>query len=155
MPVPANSLYLRIKRISMNGNITFTMIKPDAFAAGYSGKILDLIIANGFNIKALKLCKLTVAEAQSFYAVHRERPFFAALVDFMSSGPVIAAKLEKDNAVDDFRELIGKTNPEEAAPGTIRELFAQNIQKNAIHGSDSDENALRESAFFFSALEEV
>lgn len=131
------------------------MIKPDAFALGHSGKIIDMIIEKGFSIKALKLCKLSIQQAEAFYDIHRERPFFRGLVEFMSSGPVIAAVLVKENAIEDFRELIGKTNPEEAASGTIRKLFATNVQKNAVHGSDSDENALRESYFFFSEFERI
>lgn len=134
----------------MAGTITFTMIKPDAFEAGYTGLILQKFIENGFKIKALRLTRLHQEDAEAFYAIHKERPFFNGLVAFMSSGPVVAAILEKENAVEDFRKLIGSTNPAEAAEGTVRKLFATSIQQNAIHGSDSDENALIESGFFFS-----
>lgn len=134
-------------------NITFTMIKPDAFANGHSGAILDKIIKAGFRIVALKLTSLTVEKAGAFYAVHKERPFYGELVSFMSSGPIIAAILEKDNAVADFRKLIGATDPAKAEAGTIRQLFAENMGRNAIHGSDSDENAAIEGNFFFSTLE--
>jgi nucleoside-diphosphate kinase len=139
----------------MPGRITFTMIKPDAIAAGNSGLILDHILKNGFSVKALKLVHLNRDQAESFYAVHRERPFFSALVEFMSSGPVIAAILEKDNAVEAYRKLIGATNPENAEPGTIRKLFATSVQMNAIHGSDSDENAAIECGFFFNSFERI
>jgi nucleoside-diphosphate kinase len=129
------------------------MIKPDATGAGYTGKIIDRIIENGFAIKALKWTQLTLAEAEAFYAVHSERPFFGELTVYMSSGPVVAAILEKDNAVAEFRELIGATNPADAAPGTIRADFAESIAANAVHGSDSDENAVIESGFYFSNRE--
>lgn len=134
-------------------NRTFTMIKPDAVANGHSGKILDHIIQAGFKVVALKYTKLTQEQAGAFYAVHKERPFYGELVDFMTSGPIYAAILEKDNAVADFRELIGATNPQEAAEGTIRNLYAKSIDANAIHGSDSDENAAIEGNFFFSSFE--
>ena len=134
----------------MTGNITFTMIKPDAFAAGNAGSIIQKITENGFKIKALRLEQLQKADAEAFYAIHKERPFFEGLVKFMTSGPIIAAVLEKDNAVEDFRKLIGSTNPAEAAEGTIRKMFATSIQYNAVHGSDSDENAQIEANFFFS-----
>jgi nucleoside-diphosphate kinase len=134
----------------MTGNITFTMIKPDAFAAGNAGSIIQKITENGFKIKALRLEHLQKADAEAFYAIHRERPFFEGLVKFMTSGPIIAAVLEKENAVEDFRKLIGSTNPAEAAEGTIRKMFASSIQNNAVHGSDSDENAQIEASFFFS-----
>lgn len=134
-------------------NKTFTMIKPDATQKGYTGAILDQIIKGGFSIKALKWTKLTKEQAGAFYAVHSERPFYGELVDFMSSAPIIAAILEKDNAVADFRTLIGATNPAEAAEGTIRKNFAASIGENAVHGSDSDENAEIEGNFFFSQLE--
>lgn len=139
----------------MAGTLTFTMIKPDAFQNRHTGKILDLILNNGFRITASKIVSLTQSQASKFYEVHRERPFYNDLVKFMSSGPVLAAILEKENAVEDFRLLIGSTNPAEAAEGTVRKLFAQSIQNNAVHGSDSDENALIEAAFFFSQLERV
>jgi nucleoside-diphosphate kinase len=130
------------------------MIKPDAFKKGHSGAILDRIIKEGFKIKALKMLHLSKDKAGEFYAIHRERPFYGELVEFMSSGPIIAAILEKDNAVDTFRKLIGATNPAAAEEGTIRKLFASSVGENAIHGSDSDDNAAIESAFFFSGLEQ-
>jgi len=135
-------------------NRTFTMIKPDAFKKGHSGAILDRIIKEGFGIKALKMLNLSKEKAGEFYAIHRERPFYGELVEFMSSGPIIAAILEKDNAVESFRKLIGATNPAAADEGTIRKLFASSVGENAIHGSDSDANAAIESAFFFSGLEQ-
>lgn len=134
-------------------NTTFTMIKPDATSKGYTGAILDQIIKGGFKIKAMKWTKLTKEQAGAFYAVHKERPFYGELVDFMSSGQIVAAILEKENAVADFRTLIGATNPAEAADGTIRKNFASSIGENAVHGSDSDENAIIEGNFFFSQLE--
>ena len=134
-------------------NRTFTMIKPDATSKGYTGAILDQIIKAGFSIKALKWTKLTTEQAGLFYDVHRERGFFGELVEFMSSGPIVAAILEKENAVEDFRTLIGATNPANAAEGTIRKLYAASIGENAVHGSDSDENAAIEGDFFFSKLE--
>ena len=137
----------------MATNRTFTMIKPDATGAGNTGKIIDRIIEAGFTIKAMKWTQLSLADAQAFYAVHAERPFFGELTEYMSSGPIVAAILEKDNAVADFRELIGATNPAEAKPGTIRADFAESIAANAVHGSDSDENAAIEGAFFFSTRE--
>ena len=137
----------------MAGTLTFTMIKPDAVAAGHIGAILAQINKAGFKIVAMKYTKLSAEKAGEFYAIHKERPFFGELVEFMSSGPIVAAVLEKDNAVADFRTLIGSTNPAEAAPGTVRALYAKNIGENAIHGSDSDENALIESAFHFSGVE--
>lgn len=130
------------------------MIKPDAFRNGHSGAILDRIIKEGFKIKALKQLKLSKEKAGEFYAVHKERPFYGELVDFMSSGPIIAAILEKENAVEDFRKLIGATNPANADEGTIRKLFATSVGENAIHGSDSDENAAIEGSFMFSGLEQ-
>lgn len=134
-------------------NTTFTMIKPDATSKGYTGAILDQIIKGGFTIKAMKWTKLTKEQAGAFYAVHKERPFYGELVEFMSSGQIVAAILEKENAVADFRTLIGATNPAEAAEGTIRKNFASSIGENAVHGSDSDENAVIEGNFFFSQLE--
>jgi nucleoside-diphosphate kinase len=136
-------------------NRTFTMIKPDAFSKGHSGAIIDKIIKSGFRIVALKLTRLSEEKAGEFYAVHKERSFYGELVDFMSSGPIVAAILEKDNAVADFRKLIGATDPAKADEGTIRKLFAASIGENAIHGSDSDENAKIEGDFFFSALERI
>lgn len=134
-------------------DITFTMIKPDAVQDGHIGAILSKITEAGFKIKALQLTQLTVDDAKKFYAVHSERPFFRELVEFMSSGPIVAAVLEKENAVEDFRKLIGATNPAEAAEGTIRKLFARSVGENAVHGSDSDENALIEAQFHFSGRE--
>lgn len=130
------------------------MIKPDATKKGNTGAILEMINGAGYRIVALKMLHLSAAKAGEFYAVHRERPFYGELVDFMSSGPIAAAILEKDNAVEDFRKLIGATNPAQAADGTIRKLFAASIGENAIHGSDSDANALIEGDFFFSKLEQ-
>ncbi|MDP4709925.1 MAG: nucleoside-diphosphate kinase [Saprospiraceae bacterium] len=137
----------------MAGNRTFTMIKPDAVAAGHIGAILAKINEAGFRIVAMKLTRLSAEKAGEFYAVHKERPFYGELVDFMSSGAIVSAILEKDNAVEDFRTLIGATDPSKAAPGTIRALFAKSIGENAVHGSDSDENAKIESDFHFSGLE--
>lgn len=137
----------------MTTNRTFTMIKPDAVANGHAGKILDQIIQAGFKVVALKYTRLSTEKAGDFYGIHRERPFFNDLVSFMTSGPIYAAILEKDNAVTDFRTLIGATNPADAAPGTIRNLYAKSIDANAIHGSDSDENAEIEGNFFFAADE--
>ncbi len=137
----------------MAGNLTFTMIKPTAFKNNHAGAILKMINEAGFVIKAMKLTKLTAEQAGAFYAVHKERPFYQSLVSFMSSGPIVAAILEKENAVEDYRTLIGATNPANAAEGTIRKLFATSLEQNAVHGSDSDENANIESDFFFSKLE--
>ncbi len=131
-------------------NITFTMIKPDAVRAGNIGAILQQITDAGFAIKAMKYTQLSMDEAKKFYEVHAERPFYGELVEFMSSGPIVAAVLEKDNAVADFRELIGNTNPADAAMGTIRQKYANSVGENAVHGSDSDENALIEANFHFS-----
>ena len=134
-------------------NQTFTMIKPDAVKNKYAGAILDKIINAGFQIEAMKLTRLTPEKASEFYAIHKERPFFGELVEFMSSGVIIAAILEKDNAVADFRTLIGATDPSKADEGTIRKLYATSVGENAIHGSDSDENAKIEADFFFSTPE--
>jgi nucleoside-diphosphate kinase len=139
----------------MATNRTFTMIKPDAFEAGNSGAILKMIEQTGFKLIAMKITKLTSEMAGAFYEVHKERGFYKELVEFMSSGPIIAAILEKDNAVADFRKLIGATDPAKADVGTIRKLFAKSISANAVHGSDSDENAQIEGGFFFSHLERV
>ncbi|MDA7501861.1 nucleoside-diphosphate kinase [Chitinophagales bacterium] len=139
----------------MATNSTFTMIKPDATRANNIGPILAMINEAGFRIKAMKYTQLTKDTAGQFYAVHSERPFYGELVDFMSSGPIVAAILEKDNAVADFRTLIGATNPAEAAEGTVRKRFATSIGENAVHGSDSDENAKIEGDFFFSNLEKI
>lgn len=132
---------------------TFTMIKPDAVSNGYIGAILDKICAAGFRISALKMTKLTAAKAGDFYAIHKGKPFYDELVSFMSSGHIVAAILVKENAVADFRKLIGATDPAKADEGTIRKLYAESLGKNAVHGSDSDENAVIESNFFFSDLE--
>jgi nucleoside-diphosphate kinase len=129
------------------------MIKPKAVENGNMGKIIDQIISGGFKIKALKYTRLTKAEAEKFYAVHKERPFYNGLTNFMSSGPIIAAILEKENAVTEYRNYIGATNPAEAETGTIRALYGTNIEANAVHGSDSDENAIIEGSFFFSERE--
>lgn len=129
------------------------MIKPDAVAAGNIGNILQMINNAGFRIVAMKYTKLSKEQAGQFYAVHSARPFYGELTEFMSSGPIVAAVLEKDNAVEDFRKLIGATNPAEAADGTIRKMYAKSIGENAVHGSDSDENAKIEGDFFFSGLE--
>ncbi|HEY8929762.1 MAG TPA: nucleoside-diphosphate kinase [Mucilaginibacter sp.] len=134
-------------------NRTFTMIKPDAVANGHTGAILDQIIKAGFKLIAMKYVVLSSETAGKFYEVHKERPFYGELVGFMSSGPIVAAILEKDNAVEDFRKLIGATDPSKADKGTIRQLYAESIGANAIHGSDSDENAKIEGDFFFSAFE--
>ncbi len=137
----------------MATNRTFTMLKPDAIENGYMGKIIDMIIGAGFEIKAMKYTRLTEAQAKEFYAVHSERPFYGELVEYMTSGPIVAAILEKENAVADFRALIGATDPAEAAEGTIRKYYAENKGRNAVHGSDSDENAEIEGKFHFAANE--
>jgi len=137
----------------MATNRTFTMIKPDGVENGHIGGILGKINSAGFRIVAMKLTQMTKADAEAFYAVHNERPFFGELVEFMTRGPIVAAILEKDNAVEDFRTLIGATNPTEAAEGTIRKLYATSIGENAVHGSDSDENAAIEGDFHFSGRE--
>ncbi len=134
-------------------NLTFTMIKPDAVKAGNIGNILQMINAAGFRIVAMKYLKITTEQAEKFYEVHAERPFYGELTQFMSSGPIVAAILEKDNAVADFRKLIGATNPAQAEEGTIRKKYAASIGENAVHGSDSDENAQIEGSFFFNGLE--
>jgi nucleoside-diphosphate kinase len=137
----------------MATNRTFTMIKPDGVASGNMGKIIAKILENGFVIKAMKYTLLSKTEAESFYAVHAARPFYGELVEYMTSGPIVSAILEKDNAVADFRTLIGATDPSQAEAGTIRALYAESKAKNAVHGSDSDENAAIESAFHFSGRE--
>ena len=138
----------------MAGNRTFTMIKPDAVKAGNIGNILAMINNAGFRIVAMKYTKLSAEKAGEFYAVHKERPFYGELVEFMSSGPIVAAALEKENAVEDYRKLIGATNPAEAADGTIRKLYATSIGENAVHGADSDENAEIEISFHFAKTEQ-
>jgi nucleoside-diphosphate kinase len=137
----------------MPNNITFTMIKPDAVTDGFSGAIISMIEKAGFRIVAMKTLRLTKERAGQFYAVHRERPFYESLCSYMSGGHIIAMMLEKENAVEDFRKLIGATNPAQAAEGTIRKLYARSMESNAVHGSDSDENAAIECDFFFSRLE--
>ena len=140
---------MQTKYFVMN-NITFTMLKPDSVRNGNIGAILDKIIKSGFIIKAMKFTKMSNEKASKFYAIHSDRPFFNDLVEYMTSGPIVAAILEKDNAVNEFRDLIGSTNPEEAEEGTIRKMFAKSISENAIHGSDSDLNAKIECEFHFS-----
>ncbi|MFZ5551481.1 MAG: nucleoside-diphosphate kinase [Bacteroidota bacterium] len=137
----------------MATNRTFTMIKPDGVENNNTGKIMDHIINGGFKIIAMKYTRLSKEQASKFYAIHKERPFFGELVDYMTSGPIVAAILEKENAVADFRKLIGATDPAQAEPGTIRKLYAESKAKNAVHGSDSDENAEIEGNFFFSGFE--
>ena len=137
----------------MAGNRTFTMIKPDAVRAGNIGNILQMINAAGFRIVAMKLTQMSQARAGQFYEIHKERPFYGELCDFMSSGPIVAAILEKDNAVEDFRKLIGATDPAKADAGTIRKLYATSVGENAVHGSDSDENAAIEGAFHCGGVE--
>jgi len=139
----------------MAGKITFTMIKPAAYQNNHAGKILDMILSNGFRIAAIKVLNLTVVEASRFYEVHKDRPFYIDLVKSMTSGTILAAILEKENAVEDYRALIGATNPANAAEGTIRKHFGESLEKNAVHGSDSDENAMLEASFFFSELDRV
>ncbi|MEE3145824.1 MAG: nucleoside-diphosphate kinase [Bacteroidota bacterium] len=137
----------------MTTNRTFTMIKPDAVENGYIGKILDMITEAGFEIKAMKYTRLSQKQAEDFYAVHAERPFYGELVSYMTSGPIVAAILEKDNAVADFRTLIGATDPAEAVEGTVRKAYAESKGRNAVHGSDSDENADIEGKFHFASEE--
>ena len=139
----------------MSGNRTFTMIKPDAVESGNIGNIIQMITDAGFSIKAMKLTQLTTDQAQEFYAVHSERPFYGELVEYMTSGPIVAAILEKENAVADFRELIGSTDPAEAKEGTVRKKYAESKGRNAVHGSDSDENANIECNFHFGVAELV
>lgn len=138
----------------MAGNRTFTMIKPDAVTDGFSGNIIAHIEKAGFRIVAMKMVKLSTERAGQFYAIHKERPFYQSLCDYMSKGHIIPMILEKDNAVADFRKLIGATDPAKADAGTIRKLYARDLESNAIHGSDSDENAMIEGNFFFSGLEQ-
>jgi nucleoside-diphosphate kinase len=138
----------------MATNRTFTMLKPDAVENGHTGAILEKMNAAGFRIVALKKTQMTKSDAETFYAVHNERPFFGELVAFMTRGPIVAAILEKENAVEDFRTLIGATNPADAAEGTIRKMYAESISANAVHGSDSDDNAAIEAAFHFSGREQ-
>jgi len=144
---------VELKKRYMASNRTFTMLKPDSVKNGHIGPILEKITSAGFRIVAMKLTQMTTDDAKAFYAIHKERPFFGELVEYMTSGPIVAAILEKDNAVEDFRKLIGATNPAEAAEGTIRKMYAKSIGENAIHGSDSDENAAIEGAFHFAGRE--
>jgi nucleoside-diphosphate kinase len=137
----------------MAGSITFTIVKPQAVANGYIGPILNMIHDNGFRVSAMKMLWLTRGEAERFYEVHKGRPFYHDLVEFMISGPIVVSILKKKNAVEDYRKLIGATDPEKAEEGTIRKLYAENTRANAVHGSDSDENAEKEASFFFAALE--
>lgn len=137
----------------MRRDRTFAMLKPDSVEKGYIGAILEKITTSGFKIVAMKLTQMTKADAESFYDVHRERPFYLELIEYITRGPIVAAILEKENAVEDFRTLIGATNPTEAAEGTIRKLFAESIGENAVHGSDSNENAAVECTFHFSGRE--
>src|SRR5215207_8881074 len=148
-----NRHYLAPKICEVMSNRTFTMIKPDAMRNGHAGAILDKITKAGFRVVAMKMTKLSTEKAGEFYAIHKERPFYGELVNFMSSGPIISAILEKDDAVSSFRKLIGATDPAKADEGTIRKLFAASVGENAVHGSDSDENAKIEGDFFFSGLE--
>jgi nucleoside-diphosphate kinase len=138
----------------MHGDITFSIIKPNAVRTGKSGPILAMINEAGFEITALRMVRMTLQQAETFYEVHRGKPFFNDLVEFMTSGPVVVMVLRHKNAVEDFRKLIGATDPAKAEPGTIRKIFAVSVQMNAIHGSDSDENALREAGFFFSGTDQ-
>ncbi|GAB1855781.1 nucleoside-diphosphate kinase [Flavobacteriaceae bacterium MHTCC 0001] len=138
----------------MATNRTFTMLKPDAVEKGHIGAILEKITASGFRIVAMKLTQMTQADAETFYAIHKERPFFQDLVTYMTRGPIVAAILEKENAVEDFRTLIGATNPADAAEGTIRKMYADSITENAVHGSDSNDNAAIEGNFHFSGREQ-
>ncbi|HOS85443.1 MAG TPA: nucleoside-diphosphate kinase [Bacteroidales bacterium] len=137
----------------MAGTITFTMIKPDAVKNGHIGSILKMITDAGFRIVAMKFTRMSTAKAGKFYDIHKERPFYGELIEFMTSGPIVAAVLEKSNAVEDFRKLIGATDPAKADEGTIRKLFATSLGENAVHGADSDENALREAGFHFATSE--
>lgn len=139
----------------MTGTITFTMIKPSAFSAGYTGNILAKFEEGGYKIKAMKKVSLSKEQAGHFYEMHKGKPFYEELTNFMSSGPIVAAVLEKDNAVESFRKFIGATDPAKADEGTIRKLYGKNLSENAVHGSDSDESAIREAGFFFSFLETV
>ena len=148
------SIFIDLQKIKrMSTNRTFTMIKPDAVAAGHTGAIINDLLKEGYKIVAMKYTQLTVENAGKFYAVHQARPFYKDLVDFMSSGPIVAAILEKDNAVESFRTLIGATDPTKADQGTLRQKYAKSIEANAVHGSDSDENAANEGNFFFAETE--
>jgi nucleoside-diphosphate kinase len=137
----------------MQGDITFSIIKPNAVRTGKAGPILAMINEGGFEIAALRMVRMTLQQAESFYEVHKGKPFFDDLVEFMTSGPVFVMILRHENAVSEFRKLIGATDPAKAEPGTIRKIFAVSVQMNAVHGSDSDENAMREANFFFSEID--
>jgi nucleoside-diphosphate kinase len=137
----------------MNGNFTFSIIKPNAVRTGKTGPILSMINESGFEISAIRMVKMTLQQAESFYEVHRGKPFFEGLIEFMTSGPVVVMVLKHENAVEEFRKLIGATDPARAEPGTIRKIFAVSVQMNAVHGSDSDENAAREAGFFFAGTD--
>jgi nucleoside-diphosphate kinase len=137
----------------MSGNFTFSIIKPNAVRTGKAGPILAMINEAGFEISAMKMVRMTIDQAESFYSVHRGKPFFEGLIEFMTSGPLFVMVLKHENAVEEFRKLIGSTDPAKAEPGTIRKLFAVSVQMNAVHGSDSDDNAAREANFFFSVFE--
>jgi nucleoside-diphosphate kinase len=137
----------------MYSDFTFSIIKPNAVRTGKTGPILAMINEGGFEIAAMRMVKLTIPQAESFYSVHKEKPFFEGLIEFMTSGPVVVMILRHDNAVDQFRKLIGSTDPAKAEPGTIRKIFAVSVQMNAVHGSDSVENAILEANFFFSGIE--
>ncbi len=137
----------------MAKEITLAIIKPNATEKKATGKIIDMILSAGFEIKGMKMLHLTKKDAERFYEVHKERPFFNDLTNFMSSGPIVVMALEKENAVEDYRKLIGATNPAEAEEGTVRKLFGENIERNAVHGSDSPENGIKEVGFFFSGME--
>jgi nucleoside-diphosphate kinase len=137
----------------MQGDITFSIIKPNAVRTGKTGPILAMMNEGGFEIAALRMVRMTLQQAESFYEIHREKPFFEGLIEFMTSGPVVVMILRHENAVNEFRKLIGATDPAKAEPGTIRKTFAVSVQMNAVHGSDSDENAIREASFFFSGID--
>jgi nucleoside-diphosphate kinase len=137
----------------MNGEYTFSIIKPNAVRTGKTGPILSMINESGFEIAAIKMVHMTVAQAEAFYGIHKGKPFFEGLIEFMTSGPVVVTVLMHRNAVEEFRKLIGATDPGKAAPGTIRKIFGVSLKMNAVHGSDNDENAARESDFFFSDIE--
>jgi nucleoside-diphosphate kinase len=145
-------MHYKMKK-AMAGNITFTIIKPQAVANGNIGPILYRIYEGGFTISAMRMLWLTRGEAERFYEIHKDRPFYRDLVEFMTSGPIVVAVLKKENAVEDYRKLIGATDPAKAEEGTIRKEFAKSVRENAVHGSDSDENAQIESSFFFSGLQ--
>jgi nucleoside-diphosphate kinase len=137
----------------MNGDYTFSIIKPNAVRTGKTGPILSMINEGGFEISAIRMVRMTQEQAESFYEVHKGKPFFEGLIEFMISGPVVVMILKHENAVEEFRKLVGATDPARAEPGTIRKIYAVSVQMNAVHGSDSDENAAREASFFFSGID--